>query len=91
MTESAAICLSKTVGTFTPRLNRLPARCRQVLSQLNLRSWHRLAIAVVGGSIVWLRMAMLVLPGPGILVLPVGLAILPTEFVWVRRGQPAPT
>lgn len=29
--------------------------------------------------------ALLVLPGPAFLVIPVGLAILATEFVWARR------
>jgi len=29
--------------------------------------------------------AMLVLPGPGLIVAPAGLAILATEFVWARR------
>jgi len=28
---------------------------------------------------------MLVLPGPGLIVAPAGLAILATEFVWARR------
>jgi tellurite resistance protein TerC len=29
-------------------------------------------------------MALLVLPGPAIIVIPVGLTILATEFVWAR-------
>ena len=28
---------------------------------------------------------MIVLPGPAVVVIPVGLAILATEFVWARR------
>jgi hypothetical protein len=28
---------------------------------------------------------MIVLPGPAIVVIPVGLAILATEFVWARK------
>ena len=30
-------------------------------------------------------MAMLVLPGPAIVVIPIGLGILATEFVWARN------
>jgi hypothetical protein len=30
---------------------------------------------------------MIVLPGPAIVVLPVGLGILATEFVWARNKQ----
>jgi len=29
--------------------------------------------------------AMIVLPGPAILVIPLGLAILATEFIWARK------
>ena len=29
--------------------------------------------------------ALIVLPGPAIVVIPVGLAVLATEFVWARR------
>lgn len=32
-----------------------------------------------------LGLALLVLPGPAFLVIPAGLAILATEFVWARR------
>lgn len=42
-------------------------------------------IAVVGGGVLFVGVAMLVLPGPAILVIPLGLAILGTEFFWARR------
>jgi tellurite resistance protein TerC len=45
----------------------------------------RIAVAVVGGTITLLGFAMIVLPGPAIVVIPVGLSILATEFVWARR------
>jgi len=46
---------------------------------------RRLIVLVVGGSILLMGVALLVLPGPAFLVIPVGLAILATEFVWARR------
>jgi tellurite resistance protein TerC len=49
------------------------------------RRARRIAIAVVGGSVVVLGIAMLVLPGPAIIVIPAGLAILGLEFAWARR------
>ena len=49
------------------------------------RSGKRIAITVIGGLIVLLGIAMLVLPGPGLLVIIAGLAILATEYVWAER------
>jgi uncharacterized protein (TIGR02611 family) len=39
----------------------------------------------VGGTVVAIGVAMIVLPGPAFVVIPAGLAILATEFVWARR------
>jgi tellurite resistance protein TerC len=50
-----------------------------------LRSAWRAVVAIVGATVLALGVAMLVLPGPGLLVIPFGLAILATEFVWARR------
>ena len=49
------------------------------------RTARRIAIAVVGGTVVAVGVAMLVLPGPAFLVIPAGLAILAVEFTWARR------
>jgi tellurite resistance protein TerC len=46
---------------------------------------RRLAVGVIGGTVVSLGVAMVVLPGPAVVVIPVGLAILATEFLWARR------
>jgi tellurite resistance protein TerC len=45
----------------------------------------RIVIAVVGGTITLIGIALLILPGPAFIVIPVGLSILATEFVWARR------
>ena len=50
-----------------------------------LRQIRRLVIAVIGGTVVLIGVAMIVFPGPAIVVIPAGLAILATEFVWARR------
>jgi tellurite resistance protein TerC len=46
---------------------------------------RRIAVAVIGGSVVLLGMAMIVLPGPAIVVIPLGLGILGLEFAWARH------
>lgn len=45
---------------------------------------RRIAVAVIGGSIMLIGIAMIVLPGPAIVVIPIGLGILGLEFAWAR-------
>jgi tellurite resistance protein TerC len=42
-------------------------------------------VAIVGGALLIAGVAMLVLPGPAIVVIPAALAILAVEFLWARR------
>ena len=44
----------------------------------------RIAIGIVGGSVLLVGVAMIVLPGPAFVVIPAGLAILGIEFAWAR-------
>jgi hypothetical protein len=46
---------------------------------------RRLLILLAGVSILGAGLAMLVLPGPGMLVIVAGLAVLATEFAWAER------
>ena len=46
---------------------------------------RRFAVAVIGGTVVLLGIAMIVLPGPAFVVIPAGLAILGIEFAFARR------
>ena len=45
---------------------------------------RKIVIAMVGVSVLLIGTAMIFLPGPAIVVLPVGLAILATEFAWAK-------
>ncbi|ACM21192.1 PGPGW family protein [Geotalea daltonii FRC-32] len=49
-----------------------------------LRNVKRLIIAVTGFIVMAVGIAMIVLPGPAVIVIPIGLGILATEFVWAR-------
>jgi hypothetical protein len=49
------------------------------------RNSKRVAITIAGFVVVLAGVAMLVLPGPGLLVIIAGLAILATEYVWAQR------
>jgi tellurite resistance protein TerC len=50
-----------------------------------LRKARKIAIAVIGSTVLLIGLALIVLPGPAFVVIPVGLAILATEFAWARR------
>lgn len=45
----------------------------------------RIVVAVAGTAVLLAGIALIVLPGPAILVIPAGLAILATQFTWARR------
>ena len=46
---------------------------------------RRVAVTVIGSTILLVGIALLVLPGPAFIVIPIGLAILGTEFVWAAK------
>ena len=64
---------------------------------------RRFLIGTIGFSVVLIGLVMIVLPGPAIIIVPLGFAILASEFAWARRvwrrgtilvsrirGKPAP-
>jgi tellurite resistance protein TerC len=46
---------------------------------------RRVVIGIIGTTILVIGVALIVLPGPAFIVIPVGLAILASEFIWARR------
>ena len=59
---------------------------------LNARpALRRFLIGTIGFSVLFIGMAMIVLPGPAFILVPVGFAILASEFAWAgrvwRRGR----
>ena len=55
------------------RLRWIPTPVRRVLA------------LVIGGTVVLIGIIMFVTPGPAIIVIPLGVAILAVEFVWAKR------
>jgi tellurite resistance protein TerC len=49
------------------------------------RQIKRFFVLVTGFTILLVGIAMIVLPGPAVLVIPLGLGILATELVWARK------
>jgi uncharacterized protein (TIGR02611 family) len=60
---------------FRARIKRNPA----------LALAYRFAVGIVGGLIVVLGLALVPLPGPGWLIVFLGLGILASEFAWAGR------
>src|SRR5262245_21366299 len=55
------------------------------LANRGWRTARRIAIGVVGSTVLLIGIAMIVLPGPAFVVIPAGLGILAIEFTWARR------
>jgi hypothetical protein len=45
----------------------------------------RVVIGVVGGTVLALGIALIVLPGPAFILIPAGLAMLAIEFAWAKH------
>jgi uncharacterized protein (TIGR02611 family) len=63
-----------------------------LLARASFLRWQRvprlvrqICVAIAGTAVLLVGLAMIVLPGPAVLVLPLGLAILGTEFSWARK------
>ncbi len=50
------------------------------------RNGRRIAVSVAGFLLIAVGLALMVLPGPGVLFLIAGLAVLATEYVWAQRA-----
>jgi uncharacterized protein (TIGR02611 family) len=56
----------------------------RILEKKPYKIVRKVVIAVLGISVLLIGAAMILLPGPAIVVIPVGLAILATEFAWAK-------
>jgi uncharacterized protein (TIGR02611 family) len=54
-------------------------------SMKTLKRLKRIIIIVIGFTVLFIGILLLILPGPAFVVIPIGLAILATEFVWARN------
>lgn len=50
-----------------------------------LKHTKRIIITVVGFTVLFIGVLMIVLPGPAFIVIPLGLGILAGEFVWAKK------
>lgn len=71
--------------SFNARFSRGLSRLLAMLKVEDVPHIKRIIVTVVGGTIVILGFLMVFTPGPAILVIPAGLAVLGTEYAWARR------
>lgn len=50
-----------------------------------IKQAKKLIISVVGFTVLLIGLAMVVLPGPAFIVIPIGLGILASEFIWAKK------
>ena len=50
-----------------------------------LRTARKVIVLVIGSTVVLFGVALIFLPGPAFVVIPVGLAILALEFAWAKN------
>ncbi len=57
----------------------------KALVDITYRQARRLVIFIVGMSVLIFGVLLIFTPGPAIVVIPAGLAILSIEFAWAKR------
>ncbi len=79
------------VASFAPaKLETAPlaspvARELEDLVTVSLSAARKIMVLAIGSTVLLIGVALLVLPGPAFVVIPIGLFILGTEFLWARR------
>lgn len=54
-------------------------------AHLSYKAARRAVVATVGATVLLLGIVMLITPGPALVFIPLGLAILSIEFAWARH------
>lgn len=55
------------------------------VARISYRTARRIAVAIIGTTVLVAGILMIITPGPAFVVIPVGLAILSIEFAWARH------
>ena len=52
---------------------------------MKLARLKKIVVTIIGFTILVLGIILIVFPGPAFIVIPIGLAILATEYVWAKN------
>lgn len=78
------IASSKTVRDSAALMSPLANELERLL-MTSYKQARRTVILLLGSSVLLVGLALIVLPGPAFIVIPLGLSILAVEFSWARR------
>jgi tellurite resistance protein TerC len=82
---TVGLAASAAAGPQDPAALRSPLREHlEDLATVGLRQGRRIVVLVIGMTVLSIGVAMIVLPGPAFVFIPLGLAILGAEFAWAR-------
>lgn len=70
---------------FADRKRAWQSRLNEKLGLDRMPVIRKLIYSVLGVTVLLIGLAMIVLPGPAVIVIPIGLAILASEYAWARR------
>jgi tellurite resistance protein TerC len=77
------------MGSPTTSQSSAIQRMRQKYARSKFRQLpsfvRKVVVGVIGTTIILIGIALIFLPGPGVLVIAIGLGVLASEFVWARR------
>ena len=71
--------------SFAARKRAWQHRLNERLGLNKMPVVRKVVYSVIGATIVLIGIVMIVLPGPAFIVIPLGLAILASEYAWARR------
>jgi uncharacterized protein (TIGR02611 family) len=71
--------------TYGARKRAWQRRLNEKLGLDKMPVIRKVVYTVIGVTVVLIGVVMIVLPGPAIVVIPLGLAILASEYAWARR------
>lgn len=68
-------------------INRLSPAADEIekVARFTARKVKRLIVLIIGTTILLVGIAMIILPGPALVFIPIGLSILGTEYAWARK------
>ena len=75
----------RVVRSFSTRFSAALSRLLVRLKVDEIPHIKRIIVTVVGGTILVFGFLLIFTPGPAVLVIPAGLAVLGTEYAWARR------
>ena len=71
--------------SFAVRKRAWQQRLNEKLGLDKMPVIRKVVYSVIGSTVVLIGIVMIVLPGPAFIVIPLGLAILASEYAWARR------